>query len=426
MLDLLDSLVRKSLITVEETHGRGRYGMLETIRQFAEEQLVASGDVGEARDAHTSFFAAQAQRRWETWDGPRYRESVDWFEDELDNLRAAFRWAAERDQLDVATSLAAHSAMLGQSLQAFEPVGWCEELLGAATDADVLQLPRLHTAASLCLFQDRPDDALRHAHRAVALEQTGRYDPFPSDLSRFREANTLHFIGDLDGALAIFSELAAQPGQSHVRGAVRAGLGPGRVGPRRRGHRGRRRGRLGGVPAGQPVLGGGCTRAARPGDRGGRSGTSDGGVRTRARRRRRPTRPIRRRGAADRRGVLAAVSGDPIRALSFYRDAIDAMHRSGEIADVANVTLVFASLASTFELFGRHGAAATLCGVIHGYSPQALGMSGELRQRLRARLGDVEFDDCVALGSAMQLAEAVRFVRAELVDARGDVEPCLG
>ena len=123
---------------------------------------------------------------------------------------------------------------------------------------------------------------------------------------------------------------------------------------------------------------------------------------------------------------LAATSGDPTRALGFYSDAIEAMHRSGEIADVANVTLVFASLASTFELFGRHSAAATLCGVIHGYSPRALGMSGELRLRLRAHLGDEEFEDRVALGSSMQLAEAVRFVRAELDDARGDVEPCLG
>jgi len=119
------------------------------------------------------------------------------------------------------------------------------------------------------------------------------------------------------------------------------------------------------------------------------------------------------------------VSGEPMRALSFYRDAIEAMHRSGEIADVANLMLVFASLASTFELFGRHHAAATLCGVIHGSSPRALGMSGELRNRLRTQLGGKDFEDRVALGSAMPIAEAVQFVRAELVDARSGAEPCL-
>ena len=43
ILDLLDALVRKSLLVVDRSVGRARYSMLETIRQFAEEQLVASG-----------------------------------------------------------------------------------------------------------------------------------------------------------------------------------------------------------------------------------------------------------------------------------------------------------------------------------------------------------------------------------------------
>ena len=42
-LDLLDALVRKSLLVADRSSGRTRFSMLETIRQFAEEQLVASG-----------------------------------------------------------------------------------------------------------------------------------------------------------------------------------------------------------------------------------------------------------------------------------------------------------------------------------------------------------------------------------------------
>ena len=34
------------------------------------------------------------------WDGPRQREAYDWFTVELANLRAAFRWAADHDDLD--------------------------------------------------------------------------------------------------------------------------------------------------------------------------------------------------------------------------------------------------------------------------------------------------------------------------------------
>src|SRR6202046_2340125 len=43
-LDLLDALVRKSLLVADRSSGRTRFSMLETIRQFAEDQLVASGD----------------------------------------------------------------------------------------------------------------------------------------------------------------------------------------------------------------------------------------------------------------------------------------------------------------------------------------------------------------------------------------------
>ncbi|MDT7765368.1 MAG: hypothetical protein QOC63_4788, partial [Mycobacterium sp.] len=51
-LDVLDALVRKSLMVADHSSGRTRYSMLETIRQFAEEQLAATGEATEARTAH--------------------------------------------------------------------------------------------------------------------------------------------------------------------------------------------------------------------------------------------------------------------------------------------------------------------------------------------------------------------------------------
>src|SRR5271157_4589203 len=51
VLDLLDALVRKSLLVADRSSGRTRYSMLETIRQFAAEQLAASGAATEARTA---------------------------------------------------------------------------------------------------------------------------------------------------------------------------------------------------------------------------------------------------------------------------------------------------------------------------------------------------------------------------------------
>ncbi|HTX96900.1 MAG TPA: hypothetical protein VME67_19855 [Mycobacterium sp.] len=59
ILDLLDALVRKSLLVADRSSGRTRFSMLETIRQFAEEQLVARGEASKIRTAHSRYFAAR-------------------------------------------------------------------------------------------------------------------------------------------------------------------------------------------------------------------------------------------------------------------------------------------------------------------------------------------------------------------------------
>ena len=74
-LDLLDALVRKSLLVADRSAGRTRYSMLETIRQFAEEQLVASGAATEIRAAHSRYFAGREADIMALWDSPRQREA---------------------------------------------------------------------------------------------------------------------------------------------------------------------------------------------------------------------------------------------------------------------------------------------------------------------------------------------------------------
>src|SRR5271170_6342720 len=74
VLDLLDALVRKSLLVADRSSGRTRFSMLETIRQFAEEQLVASGSATEVRTAHARYFAGREADILALWDSPRQRE----------------------------------------------------------------------------------------------------------------------------------------------------------------------------------------------------------------------------------------------------------------------------------------------------------------------------------------------------------------
>jgi predicted ATPase len=58
-LDLLDALTRKSLLIADRTSAHARFSMLETIRQFAEEHLMASGEGDDARTAHAQYFAGR-------------------------------------------------------------------------------------------------------------------------------------------------------------------------------------------------------------------------------------------------------------------------------------------------------------------------------------------------------------------------------
>ena len=137
ILDLLDALVRKSLLLADRSSGHARFSMLETIRAFAEEQLAASGAATEARTAHARYFAGREADILALWDSPRQRDAYDWFATELANLRAAFRWAADRGDLDAAATIATYAASLGYWVEQYEPIAWAEELIETARAVDL-------------------------------------------------------------------------------------------------------------------------------------------------------------------------------------------------------------------------------------------------------------------------------------------------
>ena len=124
--------------------------MLETIRQFAEEQLVARGEASEIRAAHARYFAGREADIMDLWDSPRQREAYDWFTVELANLRTAFRWAADHGDLDAGAAIAAYAAFLGPFLENYEPIAWAEELIEPARAVDHPRLAALCVVASLC------------------------------------------------------------------------------------------------------------------------------------------------------------------------------------------------------------------------------------------------------------------------------------
>jgi predicted ATPase/class 3 adenylate cyclase len=108
ILDLLDGLVRKSLVSVDRSGDMVRYSLLETIRQFGEEQLAATQEIEAVRRCHAEYFAADSRMNFELWRSPRQIEAYRWLDREMGNLRAAFRWAVDRGDIETAGSLASN------------------------------------------------------------------------------------------------------------------------------------------------------------------------------------------------------------------------------------------------------------------------------------------------------------------------------
>src|SRR6516164_8397286 len=162
-LDLLDALVRKSLLVADRSSGRTRFSMLETIRQFAEEQLVARGEASEIRAAHSRYFAGREANILALWDSPRQREAYEWFTVELANLRTAFRWAADHGDLDAAAAIATYAGLLGFLVENYEPIAWAEELIESARVVDHPRLGFLYVIASMCYTTGRIEAAVGYS-----------------------------------------------------------------------------------------------------------------------------------------------------------------------------------------------------------------------------------------------------------------------
>jgi non-specific serine/threonine protein kinase len=91
-------LVDKSLVAVVESPaGRTRYRLLETMREYAHELLVAAGELDAAREGHLRHFSARAGSFEVRWPSSRAPLLVAELADDYENLRAALEWAAAAD-----------------------------------------------------------------------------------------------------------------------------------------------------------------------------------------------------------------------------------------------------------------------------------------------------------------------------------------
>jgi predicted ATPase len=418
VLDLLESLARKSLVAVEHVGGHARYGMLETIRQFAEEQLAATDTIDDVRHVHARYFGEQATLRWERWDGPGYSAAVDWVEAEFANLRTGFRWSADHDDFAAATAVAAHAAMVSVWLQRFEPIGWTEEILDAATNAQIPNLAPLYIAAGFCSVTGRPDVAVGYAQTAIRLAADPRYGSSDMTWAKFVEAAAHVYAGRLERAVEVMAELAAQTGPAHLYGqcglvlllpfigradeaivmadetlrAARDHANPMWIAWALQAY-------------GQAFARADPTRAM--------TAWRDGLTYAR-------THSVPLLEAVIARDVagLEALHGDPDKALELLDSVLVLFHHAG---NVPNLILALGRLAVLFDRIDRPEAAATFIGTTTSRPDVTARVVTKLAAHLRGILDDTIFEQCVAAGAAMELSDAVTYARHEIQEARRQI-----
>ncbi len=103
-LDTLQALVERSLI---RRWGSGRFGMLDTIQEYARERLESSGESGNVEQRHAGFFLARAETAARELGLGDQAAWFDRLEADHDNLRAALAWFRQSRKAALELRLAA-------------------------------------------------------------------------------------------------------------------------------------------------------------------------------------------------------------------------------------------------------------------------------------------------------------------------------
>lgn len=200
VLDVIEQLVDRSLVTVYEAGGEARYSLLETVRQYAIHRLVDAADESSTRYRHALFYLELAEAEEQNLTTAARRESVSRLNRDLENIRAAIAWTQDNDR-------ALHSRLVAALWWFwYSTRHWSEArahldtalaLPEAAVDATV-RARLLFAAGALASLQTRCDDAvplLFEAERLARLEGNDRLLAYTDNYIALATIQT----GDLSG-----------------------------------------------------------------------------------------------------------------------------------------------------------------------------------------------------------------------------------
>jgi non-specific serine/threonine protein kinase len=249
VLPALASLVDKSVVVSAPGEPEVRFHMLEVIRAFGSERLVAAGEEADIRRAHRDHFWHAVAADYPRWFGPNQLRQLRWCRVERDNLRSAIDFSLQAGEAAAAAVLA--TALAGEAIISglhAEGLHWIdrvriEPLVPALERARLLWVgascalqqgdleaagPLLDEAFGLAselgdhhetamavayrgtvlLMQGRVDDALDVFQRALSSDELDD-DPLPRALVTVGMAAAVGQRGDVDRAVTWCREAIA-------------------------------------------------------------------------------------------------------------------------------------------------------------------------------------------------------------------------
>ncbi|MCA1004150.1 LuxR C-terminal-related transcriptional regulator [Rhodococcus hoagii] len=212
MLDLVASLVDKSILTVEKTSTSVRYGMLETLRDYGQERLAEAGECRQFRSRHRDWYLGLAEHAEAHWIGPRQPETI---------ARLTREWGNLRDALEFSLAEPGEGERAIRTVNALYPFCLCRGMIGegrlwfaralAASDSG----PGRARISALCLASQFAGMQEDFTAGAELVDEAGHLaaqvgDPVVDALVAHARGRQALYRGELAEAIGLFEQAVPQ------------------------------------------------------------------------------------------------------------------------------------------------------------------------------------------------------------------------
>ena len=222
VVDLLASLVDKSLVQAEVVHGDMRYRLLESTRQYARERLVDAGEEHAIAYLHSRAFLMLAERLHDAWETATDRVWFAEVEPEMDNFRTALSFAfGPHGDVVIGQSLVGALRQAWSYLATAEGRRWlqiAQQDLTKNTPAAVEAALDL-TEADLAWFLAQYGTSLSAAERAL-VHYRDLADPYSVAIAEVRVGRARQLLGQIAEGEALFASALPVLRELHAQRAV--------------------------------------------------------------------------------------------------------------------------------------------------------------------------------------------------------------